>query len=177
MERILVLSHFQLITTNINENRKRFYNLFLFSVVFSLLSSSFLASADVQILSPLSFGKIVVAGNVQKSSLTVSKNYTSSSTNSIYVITPGQPAEVLVENIGANVALNVSVTVLSDFSHDLAVPTGALSLASLDYLPVVTTNAYGQAVMRIGGVLETSGDGSSYVDGNYSATVEIMINF
>lgn len=144
-------------------------------LIFALLSLR--TVADVTIVEPLSFGKIAISDNSIVSTLAISRNNTIQSSNNIHVIIPGEAAEILVDNIGANIALNINATVTNDFAHELGLGGAAFTLNSLDYQPTIITDSFGRKVFRLGASLQTSGLGGSYIDGNHSATITLDITY
>ena len=134
------------------------------------------AYAQVSVIEPLSFGTIVVVKNAPDTSVTLSPNGSITSKN-IHIMQVGQPAELLFEGLAPRIQITV---------NDFASPTqfrrvnggNEFILSNLTFLPAtVTTNAYGMATVKIGGQLTTSGNGLPYLDGNYSALVEVTIDY
>jgi len=132
--------------------------------------------AQVSVMEPLSFGTIVVVKNTLDTAVTLSPNGSSISKN-IHIMQRGQPAELLFEGFAPRIQITVN-----DFSS----PTqfrrvnggNEFTLSNLTFSPaIVTTNSYGMAIVKIGGQLTTSGNGLPYLDGNYSAIVEVTIDY
>ncbi|MFT7356138.1 MAG: hypothetical protein ACI92T_003190 [Pseudoalteromonas distincta] len=131
---------------------------------------------QVSVIEPLSFGTIVVVKNAPDTSVTLSPNGSITSKN-IHIMQVGQPAELLFEGLAPRIQITV---------NDFASPTqfrrvnggNEFTLSNLTFLPAtVTTNAYGMATVKIGGQLTTSGNGLPYLDGSYSAIVEVTIDY
>ncbi len=134
------------------------------------------AYAQVSVIEPLNFGTIVVIKNMPDTAVTIFPNGSTTSKN-IHIMQRGQPAELLFEGYAPRIQITVS---------DFATPTqfrrvnggNEFILSNLTFLPsTVVTNAYGMATVKIGGQLNTSGNGLPYLDGSYSATVEVTIAY
>ncbi|MBG9997762.1 MULTISPECIES: DUF4402 domain-containing protein [Pseudoalteromonas] len=142
-----------------------------------IFSALFCTSAYSQItmIEPLDFGTIVVVKNEPGSSITVQKNGSSSGVN-VHIIKRGAPAELLFENFGARV--QIYITDSGNYQKLSRINGGTqFTLDSLIYTNSITTNAYGMAVLAIGGKLVLSGDGESYLDDRYSTTIDITISY
>lgn len=144
---------------------------FLLSFLFS--SNTF---SQVTVIEPLNFGTIVVVKNTASSSITLFPNGASTS-NNIHFIERGHPAELLLEGFGARVQVNISDTG-SQPSLRRVNSGNVFTLTNLIYPnSTITTNSYGMATLKIGGQLNASGNGQSYLDDQYSTTVEITIAY
>ena len=144
----------------------------LFACIFYCANSL----AQVTVLEPLNFGTIVIPDNTSIRSITLLPNGGSTS-NSIYLMQSGHPAELLLEGLGAGVQISFSdagvFTALSRVNGG-----NAFTLSNISYSnTVVTTNAYGMATVKIGGQLNTSGNAQPYLDDRYSTTIEITIAY
>ncbi|WP_405128076.1 DUF4402 domain-containing protein [Pseudoalteromonas sp. PB2-1] len=141
-----------------------------------LLSAGSVAQQTITELEPLSFGLLAITDNSSVSSVTVLPSNTSASSNSIYVVKQGRAAELLFEGYGARIQVTISDNVNNQPLSNLH-NNQRFYLNRLIYNPTLVTDSYGSAVLKVGGQISTSGDGSTYNDGYYDATVSLTVDF
>jgi len=139
-------------------------------LIFSLVSTS--AFADV--LESLDFGTIVVARNDRVSTLKLPTNSAISSTNDIHIMERGHPARLFFEALPANTLINFSS---SSINEELSDNSSTFIINQLLFKPTAQTNAYGEIELVIGAILQTSGDGAVYNDGEYQGSVSIELSY
>ena len=139
-------------------------------VLFSLLSTS--AFADV--LDQLDFGTIVVARNDRVSTLKLPTNSAMSSSNDIHIMERGHPARLFFEALPANTLISFSS---SSVNVELGSRPAVFTISQLLFRPTAQTNAYGEIELVIGAILQTSGDGAVYNDGEYQGSVSIELSY
>lgn len=141
---------------------------------FTILSPSVFATATQ--IKPLSFGKIAVANNSQVSRVTISRFGQVSVTNNIYVVEAGSPGEIELSGYLPGSTLQINATIISTSVAAVGL-VSTFNLVSVDTASSVSIGSSGTEVIRIGGVLETTGDNSTYFDGNFSTLVRLNIDF
>lgn len=139
-------------------------------LIFSLVSTS--AFADV--LESLDFGTIVVARNDRVSTLKLPTNSAMSSTNDIHIMERGHPARLFFEALPANTLINFSS---SSINEELSDNSSTFIINQLLFKPTAQTNAYGEIELVVGAILQTSGDGAVYNDGEYQGSVSIELSY
>jgi len=133
------------------------------------------ASADQTEITPLSFGRFVVANNATVSTLTIyhdGKN--PRATNNIYPIEQGRPGEYFLSGFPAFTPLDITVIANDDLTTDGPTEEFVVSDVTFDD---VTTDANGEGTLIIGATLSTSGNGTGYVSSDYDAVIMINISF
>ncbi|MBY0419748.1 MAG: DUF4402 domain-containing protein [Pararheinheimera sp.] len=152
-------------------NRIFFYLFFLFSANFFIFS----VKADVIVHNELSFGTIAVRGNDVVSSVVVPRVGAPYTTNKILMIEKGHPGEYTITGFLPSTPVQLT-TNLPTFLG-LAGVSAQFFITSAD-LPVNTSaNAQGEVYLKVGAILQTSGNSQSYEDGVYVGTFDIQINF
>ena len=139
-------------------------------LVLSLVSTSVFAD----VLESLDFGTIVVASNDRVSILKLPTNSAMSSTNDIHIMERGHPARLFFEALPANTLISFSS---SNMNYELKGSVASFSINQLLFKPTVQTNAYGEIELVIGAILQTSGDGAVYSDGEYQGSVSIELSY
>lgn len=139
---------------------------------------AFPAGATVTLIEPLSFGTIAVLDNSVASDIIISQTDQTTIVNHIRVIEPGRAAEFVLTDLPGNVQVFTSATItqMTTTTVDPA-PTEQFTLVSVDTAPSVTTDGTGYASIKVGGTLRTSGNGSSYVDVQYRARLQLTFNY
>lgn len=124
----------------------------------------------------LDFGTFSIVNNTNVSSLTVTRYGQSFSSNSLRIITPGEPAILKFINYPAFTTL---------YLNPITPATGRVQsgnsaefiLTELDIPASVTTNGAGEASMLLGGTIESSGTGQSYLDTDFIFSIRFTINY
>lgn len=139
---------------------------------------SFYAIADVRVDQSLSFGNIAIKDNSQSWSMRLQSNGSITVDNSIIVLEPGKVGKIFFYNLPPSTLVSVSIidgTGETQFAGS-ATPNQFTVLPFLDF-PTFTTNAFGEYLLTLPGVLQTSGNGSRYIDGSYYRYFELSINY
>lgn len=143
-------------------------------VYFILLCLS--ASSFADVLEPLNFGTLVIAKNDRVSSVKLPTNHAMSSNNDIHIMERGHPARLVFEGLPANTLVNISSSSTNvELKKDGFSPV--FVIAQLLYQPTLQSNVYGEIELVIGAILQTSGTGTNYTDGEYRATVDIELSY
>ena len=133
------------------------------------------AMSDQAVITPLSFGRFVVADNNTVSTLTVYHDGRNPrATNNIYPIETAIPGEYFLSNFPAFTPLDITVLTNDDLSTDG--PTEEFTVNNVTFEDV-TTDANGEATLIIGATLSTTGSGTGYVNAEYDAVIMINISF
>jgi hypothetical protein len=136
-------------------------------VVFSLK-----VPAALLIDNDLSFGKIAVTNNNIVSSVQVSRNGASAAMGNIYILEIGKPGVYTLTEFPPFALVSLSAA-LPAFSSSTIPGTQQFTLSSVDMPDTINVGADGSAQFKIGGVLQTSGVGGTYIS---PATYQIDLN-
>ena len=121
----------------------------------------------------LKFGNYAIAGNDNGSVLIVP--YTGAApwaTNQIYIISVGQPGHYQLSGFPVNTPLNITIP---DFFLTLP-ESESFKVGQFTHENLITDSS-GNALLKLGATLYTSGNGNSYVDGSYFGNMVITIDF
>lgn len=127
---------------------------------------------------PISFGTIALVNNDTQGSLSIDIFGNVSVDSNFRVITPGNFGVFQVSGLPANssLAVDVSVTNPSMNPGRAFVETFVFSVTSFDAL--ARANASGDATVRVGGTITTSGSGSrNFEQASYESQIRVTINF
>ncbi|WP_164078288.1 DUF4402 domain-containing protein [Alteromonas facilis] len=145
------------------------------SLLYLLVIGFFLPGHVVAALivdSPLNFGRIAITNNSVVSSLQMTRNGQTTATNNIYVLEIGTPGVYTVTELPPYSLLTLTADTPA-FSGSTIPGTEQFTLTAVDIPASVPVNVSGTAQFSVGGVLETSGNGGSYIG---PATYEITVN-
>ncbi len=151
----------------------------LFSLLLILSAAIFSCTASAEAITeqqPLSFGQFAITDNTIVSTMTIPYNgLPPSVTGNIIPITPGQAGHYLLSGFPAYVLFYITVT----SSNLTKGGTGQPEPLVLDNFthPTLTANANGEALLKLGARLSTTGNGVSYVDAPYSGTITITVSW
>ena len=129
----------------------------------------------VQQLVQFSFGTIALRSNLAKERLALNLDGTYSATSNLLVIEGPQLAEFLVSGLQPSTALSLSIAAIQ-LSQD-GLGGGKKFDVTFVYLPNVSTDATGSTTIRVGGTLQTSGDGTAYSDFQYGGSASVIVNY
>ncbi len=133
-----------------------------------------LAIADSTEITPLSFGRFVVADNTSVSTLTIyHTGRTQRSTNNIYPIEFGTAGEYQLFNFPAFTPLDIAITGTTISAPG---PTERFTIGNFTF-DDVTTDANGEAIIIVGATISTSGNGTPYVSAEYDSIYNIVISY
>lgn len=145
---------------------RKFLIVFITFYSFDALS----AIAEVQ---ALGFGQFAIGDNNSVSTLTVP--YVGSrykATNRLYPISHGQAGHYQLTAYPAFTPLIITITDF-DLSIGMSEP---LEVRDFTYDSVMT-DANGDALLKVGATLKTTGSSTTYGDGSYSGNINITINW
>lgn len=131
---------------------------------------------SLEVLQHINLGTIVAYDNARESQLNMTPYGEVSSTNEMYIFKRGEPAVIQLKGLAANKQLYISdcrceVKIYNQHSSNFFV------IKHLNLVNKVFTDAYGEAEIKIGARLATSGNGQPYVDGSYTGKVSIVIEY
>ncbi|MGQ7846779.1 DUF4402 domain-containing protein [Granulosicoccus sp. 3-233] len=139
-------------------------------------SSAAPAQPLIEELQPLNFGTLAIASNTSISRFSLPRTGTNMSVEGQFaLIAGGTPGRYRFTGFPANTALDVSLNsaVLTAGSNGSLEP-----LTVTDYdLGDVTTDAQGEAELALGAILDTTGNGNSYVDAPFSGTTLMRVDY
>lgn len=138
-----------------------------------VVGQSFVFTREVD----LYFGELAITSNASVSSTTIRRNGTTSNTGTIFVIAVGAPGEYTISGATPFVALNLSISLPVDSSATFP-GTEQLRLSAVDMPNVVTPNNSGEVTFKIGGTLQTSGNGGTYLNqATYPFIIPLDVTF
>ena len=172
MVHILVLTKFLL---TINQSGMRAVKA-SFAVV-AVLSVE-IAWGDILEVSPLDFGTIAVSQNSTPGQVDVSFTGLVNYTGGIYGITPPSRGEFFLSNFPSNQSLFITSSNIQATTNSDVTSQDQFTLDSINVPSVVTTDGSGSATLYVGGVLETSADGTNnYTNTRYTISYQISVNY
>jgi hypothetical protein len=130
------------------------------------------AIADFLIDRSFSFGKIAVTNNNTVSSVQMSRSGRVAATGHIYILEIGQPGVYTLTDLPPFSVVSVT-TNLPAYSSSTIPGTQQFTISSLDISDTLNVNESGTVQFEMGGVLQTSGAGGTYVG---PAAYEILLN-
>lgn len=138
------------------------------------LLSSHSAFSELLTDSNLSFGRIAVTSNTAVSSVQMSRSGRASATNFIYILDIGTPGVYTLTDLSPYTVINLTANVPA-YSASPIPDTQQLILTAVDMPASIKVGPAGNAQFTVGGVLETTGTGGSYV-GPATYTIDLPIN-
>jgi len=149
----------------------------LFALLLTLPSSVFAQAFIFTEEIPLNFGEMVITSNASVSSTTLARNGAVTNSGSIFLITEGTPGEYTISDTTPYVALNLSITLPVDSSSTFP-GTEQLRLSAVDIPAVVTPDGSGSVTFRIGGTIQTSGNGGPYLNpATYPFIIDLEVTY
>lgn len=145
-------------------------------VILLLLSNA--ASAQIVEDVPISFGTVAVVNNDSSGSLSVDIFGNLSVDSNFRVITPGNFGVFSISGLPANSSLPVEISVTNPSMNPGRAfnETFVFSVNSFDQ--TARADARGEATIRVGGTITTSGSGSrNFEQASYESQIRITINF
>ncbi|RVT45428.1 hypothetical protein EMM73_13265 [Rheinheimera sediminis] len=148
---------------------------YLLSII--TLAFSFLATANVFVEQPLTFGQVVVLDNSTPHTLTVPAYGPVLSSSGLRMIKGGQPGIYTITGLEGPRAISLSVD-LPVLSNSAFGSTDRFELTHLDMPDVVYSNEAGEVQLRIGATVQTSGSGTThYLNETFSFPVVITLSY
>ena len=121
-------------------------------------------------------GTFAIIGNSVKSSISISVNDRASRTNSIQIISSGQAGQFRLINYPPYTRLLIT-PLLPQITSVFAGTTEQFTLTEIDIQNSVITDSSGEASIRVGGTLESSGNGGSYLETIYNLNIMLSVNY
>lgn len=141
-------------------------------VLLSLLFSAYSYSAITEI-QPLSFGNFAAPSNAVVSTLTIGyMGGHPSVTNRIYVLSPPQPGQFQLTDYPPWTPLMINIS-----NFQLVLGASPSFLIEDFTTNSIITDGSGQALLRVGATLKTTGTGGTYGDGGYTGNMNITISW
>lgn len=149
-------------------------SLYLVILLCTLRAGSVLS--EVTIEESLSFGTFTITDNSSVSSIGVDVNNRTSRTNNIHILYSGQAAHLRLSDYPPFTRLFLT-PLLPVQSTVFTGATEQFTLAQLDMVESVITDSLGGVSFRVGGTLESSGNGERYLDTTYNLNLVITVNY
>jgi len=125
----------------------------------------------------LDFGTLVIPSNSNISSVIIKADGEINTIGDIYVLEKGQPAELLLTDLPANVQVTMHLVNSVTVQHNAQGSSSAEFEVRLNGFPkYAITDGFGDAKVFIGGTLITKPSSKSYSDGDYSSTTNLEIS-
>lgn len=123
----------------------------------------------------LSFGEFAIQRNNTVSSLTVPVSGNSYSTNALRVIRQGNTGLLRIVELPPYTQITLTPILPAEGSH--AFGSSKFFITNLEFPTNISSDGMGVASFPLGGTLETSGDGGTYYDGDYSFVIYLDITY
>lgn len=136
------------------------------------------ANSDITVEQHLNFGRIAILDNSVVSTLSILSNGTIVADPNFIILEPGQNGRYLLHNFTPSTQLSISLSggsTASDFAGSPP-PTDFSIEPYLDFA-TYNTDALGELTLNLPGVLRTSGDSNTYIDGTYYRYFQIYVNY
>lgn len=141
--------------------------------VLILLLISVGAHGAVVEVQPLHFGVFALVNNASVSTLTIPYTNTNPVASSkLYPITHGQAGHYQLSGYPAFTPLTITI---ADFQLSIGM-SEPLTIGSFTFDPVMT-DGNGDALLKVGATLSTSGNSNNYGDAAYSGNIDILISW
>jgi hypothetical protein len=131
---------------------------------------------DMAEIHSLNFGEFAMLDNNSVHTIVVTPGNIATYDPALIRGIQAQRGEYLLTGLPANEALGITLDNTVDLSHN-GLGGGALFTIDTYTTNNPSTNGAGDATLYIGATLSTSGSGSGYIDGPYSGSVDLTINF
>ena len=124
-------------------------------------------------LQEFSFGTFALVDNSVVSQLIIPHTTAAPwKTNKLFILSNGQPGHYQLSGFPANTALNVSIA-----DYFLLLGGGESFRISHFTFDNMISNNDGEALLKVGATLYSSGSGIPYVNGGFLGTMDIIIDF
>lgn len=143
-----------------------------------LALSSHSVFADIQEVTSLDFGTIVVASNNIQAQVIMDYLGSTNYVGGVYAVTSPTRAEFQLSNFPANQALFITGNSIQSNTNSDIPSSEHFTLSNVSVPNTLTTDAVGSATLYVGGTLRTSGSGSTaYTDTRYTIRYQITVNY
>jgi len=165
----------------ISLNKRLLFHYSLLLFLFSLFCHvSGLQAATVKEIKPLSFGTIALKDNNASYIMRIAFSGQVSVDSSIIIIDSGHPALWELNGFPQHTPINISF-IVPDIQTQLAgatdPPTSQFTITEHHtFGPIITTDAFGNALFNVGATLTTSGSGF-YKDATYLSHMTVMVSY
>ena len=150
---------------------------FISILIYGILCCPALGQATITETQAISFGTFALSNNNAVYTSTVQTNGTTSSDPEYLIFSDAVEGRWDLTNFPASTLLTINIT-SGDLTLNGAGSGEPFSVGSFDIFPSnTTTNASGALSIKIGAVLSTSGTGTMYADGSFSANGLLTVNF
>ena len=150
----------------------------LFLYVYAWLSLTFseqVYSASIQ-QEALNFGTLVIPQNNTLSSITISHEGEITKFGNIYVLTEGNPAELLFTDLPPLTQISFNKTSDSTLQSEvLGANSAKFSVVLVDLPRTQASDEFGELLLKVGGRLITTGTSQSYLDGRFITDTQLEI--
>ena len=137
-----------------------------------------MAWGDIIEVSSLDFGTIAVSQNSTPGQVDVSFTGLVNYTGGIYGITAPTRGEFFLSNFPSNQSLFITSSSIQSTTNSDSTSQDQFTLDSINVPSVITSDGSGNATLYVGGVLETSADGTNnYVNTRYTISYQISVNY
>ena len=148
--------------------------------VILLLSSVMCGSAlaDITEITPLSFGKVAISDNSSPQTITVTTAGNVYYSSHIHPIQTAQRGVFRLTNFPANQLLSVTTQTASPSTSSAQASSEQFSLTNIQTTTYVTTDSSGAVTTYVGGILSTSGNGSTaFSNTDFTVQYQISVNY
>lgn len=153
--------------------------LFVFGISIALLSSR--ASGQTPLLEELrkiDFGTVAVINNDIPRRVVIDRAGNYAVSEGIYTLRQGQAGLFRVSGYAGNIRLFVTVTASQSTTTTENFSPEQFTVVSYDHRESVTTNGLGISEFLVGGIIETSGSGTTnFRDTIYTTQLRVSVNF
>ncbi|MAF17379.1 MAG: hypothetical protein CMG93_15630 [Marinomonas sp.] len=137
-----------------------------------------MAWGDIVEVSSLDFGTVAVSQNSTPGQVDVSFTGLVNYTGGIYGITAPSRGEFFLSNFPNNQSLFITGSNIQATTNSDSTSQDQFTLDSINVPSVITTDSSGNATLYVGGVLETSADGTNnYTNTRYTISYQISVNY
>lgn len=132
-------------------------------------------SASIQ-QEALNFGTLVIPQNNTLSSITINHDGEIITFGSIYVLTEGNPAELLFTDLPPLTQISFNKTSDSTLqSEALGANSAKFSVVLVDLPRTQASDEFGELLLKVGGRLITTGTSQGYLDGSFITDTQLEI--
>ncbi len=156
-------------------NGHLFAALFLVSSLYFSFTTS--VRATITEVDQLDFGTIALSPLTGVQVLSITYDGIITADADIHIVVPGNPGEWLLTNFPVSTTLTVDLPNSVTLSRVGGGNPDNFTVKNLETEPSTVTDGTGAFTLHIGGDMETTSGGPSYIDGDYEGSFDITINF